>query len=585
MNNETNYSSIVIFKYLLKFVRPYKWTFIITTVLRGAAELTWLYNAYALASIATFFGNYTSGESLYEFWIIITKLGLAILAYFGLSYIGNMTGVRAAKKVALETESRVYKHAFMLDIEWHELENTGSKVKRINRGAEGVNQLIRMWYFSLIEISVSVIGILIVMSRFDRTITILTCIFFAIYLFVSFKFNSKATQVQRQEHLKDEDVSGVIHESVSNVRTVKVMSMVVPLTNRLTKYLGELDALANKRIFWFQTSGMVKNFMGHFFRLAMISYIGIGITQGRYELGFVVLFYSYFSNVLGSMSRIAELSQTFNTQKQAVGRMLELLETRPNIDTEEGKVSFPANWKTIEIKNVSFSYGESKVLDDVSFVINRGEKIGVVGLSGAGKSTLFKLLLKERENYTGDILVDGIPLKTISKIDYFRHTAVVLQDTEVFNLSLKENITISNHENATNDALLLKAITIAHVDDFAKKLKLGVNTLIGEKGVKLSGGEKQRIGLARAVFKEPEILLLDEATSHLDVESEENIQDSLHQFFQAVTAIVIAHRLTTIKEMDKILMIEDGKIIEQGSFDELYKKQGRFYTLWEKQKL
>jgi ABC-type multidrug transport system fused ATPase/permease subunit len=144
---------------------------------------------------------------------------------------------------------------------------------------------------------------------------------------------------------------------------------------------------------------------------------------------------------------------------------------------------------------------------------------------------------------------------------------------------------MSNDGKAGDASLLDKALGVAHVAEFAAKLPLGIDTMIGEKGVKLSGGEKQRVGMARAVFKDPELLLLDEATSHLDVESEEKIQDSLHQFFKTVTAVVIAHRLTTIKEMDKIIVVEGGRIIEQGSFAELQAKKGRFYELWEKQKL
>jgi ATP-binding cassette subfamily B protein len=161
----------------------------------------------------------------------------------------------------------------------------------------------------------------------------------------------------------------------------------------------------------------------------------------------------------------------------------------------------------------------------------------------------------------------------------------VLQETEVFNFTLRQNIVLANSEESANNELFEKSLHIAHVTDFLSKLPEGADTLIGEKGVKLSGGEKQRLGIARAVFKQPQILLLDEATSHLDVESEEKIRTSLHEFFQSVTAVVIAHRLTTLREMDRIIVIEDGKIMEEGSFDELYQKQGRFYELWEKQKL
>jgi ABC-type multidrug transport system fused ATPase/permease subunit len=255
------------------------------------------------------------------------------------------------------------------------------------------------------------------------------------------------------------------------------------------------------------------------------------------------------------------------------------------IDSAEGKVGFPSDWKQIDVKNISFSYADNQVLKDVTLQIRRGEKVGIVGLSGAGKSTLFKLLLKEHESYAGSITVDGIELKDISKQDYFNYSAVVLQDTEVFNFSLKENIVMANTAEAENEELFRRALRVAHVEDFIDRLPEGVDTLIGEKGVRLSGGERQRLGIARAVFKNPQLLLLDEATSHLDIESEEKIRLSLHEFFQSVTAVVIAHRLTTIREMDRIVVLEGGTILESGTFDELHAKKGRFHELWEKQSL
>ena len=211
--------------------------------------------------------------------------------------------------------------------------------------------------------------------------------------------------------------------------------------------------------------------------------------------------------------------------------------------------------------------------------------MGIIGLSGAGKSTLFKLLLKQYENYTGDILLDDKPVKNITKESYLNLTAVVPQETELFNLPLKENITLAKPgQKKANEKVLKKALKVAHIDSFLHKLKDGIKTLVGEKGVKLSGGEKQRVGIARAVYREPQILFLDEATSHLDVESERNIQDALHSFFKEVTAVVIAHRLSTIKEMDRIVVLEKGKILEEGPFDVLMKKKGRFYELWQQQR-
>jgi ATP-binding cassette subfamily B protein len=262
-----------------------------------------------------------------------------------------------------------------------------------------------------------------------------------------------------------------------------------------------------------------------------------------------------------------------------------MLDEPIDIDIEKEKVQFPLQWQSLTIKNLSFTYSDDIVLDNIDIQIKKGEKVGIVGLSGAGKSTLFKLLLKEYENYEGEIFVGEVSLKTIKKSSYVKHIAAVLQETEVFNMSLKQNIVLANNDEVDNESLFGIALDVAHVRDFLPKLKNGVETLIGEKGVKLSGGERQRLGIARAVFKQPEILFLDEATSQLDSESEQKIQDSLKKFFKNVTAVVIAHRLSTVKEMDRIIVIEGGKIIEEGTFDKLYTNNGRFRDFWDKQKI
>lgn len=264
--------------------------------------------------------------------------------------------------------------------------------------------------------------------------------------------------------------------------------------------------------------------------------------------------------------------------------MKELLLVQPTIEGV-GKLPFIPTWRTLKMREVSFAYRQRKVLKDVNLSIARGEKVGIVGFSGAGKSTLFKILLKLYEDYSGEITVDGVSLRDIERDSYIRNIAVVMQDTELFDLSLKDNIAIVAGEREADEAALKKALMVAHLDEMLPQLPQGVDTLIGEKGVRLSGGEKQRLGIARAVYKNPEILFLDEATPHLDADSERKIQDSLHQFFQHVTAVVIAHRLSTIKEMDRIVVLERGMIAEEGTFASLLRKKGIFHQLWEKQKL
>jgi ATP-binding cassette subfamily B protein len=220
-------------------------------------------------------------------------------------------------------------------------------------------------------------------------------------------------------------------------------------------------------------------------------------------------------------------------------------------------------------------------LDNFSLNIKKGEKIGIVGISGTGKSTLFKLLLKLYNPDKGEIKFDNISLKDIKRTSYIKNITIAPQETELFNLSLKDNIIIGNKK--TDEKKLKKSLEIAHVNDFLYKLPKGIDSLIGEKGTRLSGGEKQRVGIARAIYRNSNLLLLDEATSHLDTISENKIQDALHKSLQDITAIVIAHRLSTIKGMDRIIVIRNGKIIEQGNFKNLINNKKDFYELWKKQ--
>jgi ABC-type multidrug transport system fused ATPase/permease subunit len=567
------------------FLVPYKWKFILATFFRLAADIAWLYPAYGLAVLVTFFTKYTPGVSLAPVKEVFVFWGLTSIVRFGGMYVAKRMMFAMSEQMALDAQLKTVNHLFLLDMGWHEHENSGNKLKKIQRGGESIDRILRMWINAFIEIGVNFFGMLFILAKFDFVTAVLTFLFLATYYIIAFVFRRKASVAAQIVNIKEEDMNGIFFESLNNIRSVKIMSMRQPISVMLLTEAKDLYQKVLQRIFWFQTGNSIRGFYANTFRIGVNIFIVYGILNGHYEVGFLILFNNYFSQITTSISELAEVTQEFIIAKLSIGRMTDILREPVRIDAEEGKVPFPKDWQKITLKNVSFAYGENDVLDDVSFEIRRGERVGIIGLSGSGKSTLFKLLLKEREPSSGEILIDDIPLENISKEDYFRHTAAVLQETEVFNFTLRQNIVLANSEESENDELFEKSLHIAHVTDFLSKLPQDAETLIGEKGVKLSGGEKQRLGIARAVFKQPEILLLDEATSHLDVESEEKIRTSLHEFFQSVTAVVIAHRLTTVREMDRIIVIEDGKIIEEGSFDELHHKQGRFHELWEKQKL
>ena len=579
------YSNWALIRDIYSFLKPYKFAFIIATFFRVLSDIAWLYPAYALASMVNFLTTYQSGQSLAPLSRIVYLFALAISVRHVAQYIAKRLMFSVSERVSLDAQVAGIAHMFKIDMAWHEGENTGNKLKKIVRGGESMDRILRMWVNNFIEIIINFIGITFVIMRFDRTIAILTVVFLITYYLVARVFRSRAAQAAQVVNAQEEQVQGVYFEALNNIRSVKVLGMATALLDIVTRTSNELYHKVIARVFWFQTGNTVRGMWAELFRLGMITFIIYGITEGKYEVGFLILFYGYFGSITQSVAELSDITQDFIIAKFSIKRMAEVLHEPVRIDTTEGKQAFPQQWQTISLQNISFSYEQNEVLQNISFDIHRGEKVGIVGLSGAGKSTLFKLLLKEHESYSGSIMVDAVPLSTISKEDYFNYSAVVLQDTEVFSFTLRENIILANIAQANNEALFEKALRVSHVQDFLTKLPLGVETPIGEKGVKLSGGERQRVGIARAVFKNPQLLLLDEATSHLDIESEEKIRTSLHEFLQNVTAVVIAHRLTTIREMDRIIVIEHGQVVEEGSFDELTAKQGRFFELWEKQRL
>jgi ATP-binding cassette, subfamily B, heavy metal transporter len=581
----TNYSTFQLIRDIYKYIRPYRGNFFIGTILKLISDTISLYPTYALASLVTIIGAGNVIAHSKQIWMItILWIGTNLVAEI-IEYLARVKIYHIAEKTAIDVEQTSIRHLFRLNIAWHEKENTGNKLKRISNASSGYRRILRLWVDSLIKLLINILGVAIIIYQFDKLIATFLIIFLVIYFVLSKLLLKRVAVASHQVNIAEEEMSGLQFEAVNNIRSVKIMSMINSLTDRLQFYSDKLFEKIKKRVFWFQNRNSGSELIGFIFKGAILLYIINGVLHGNLALGLLVLFNSYFNRIWDSIQMLSNLSEDVLVARYAISRLNRMMAEPVTIDDESEKKPMPTGWQKISLKKVSFAYGDNQVLKNISFDIVRGEKVGIIGLSGAGKSTLYKLLLKEYEDFEGEILIDGIPIQEISKEDYFKHVAVVLQDTEVFNFSLRENIYLAGPGTPNKEVELQKALEIAHVTEFLPKLPDGVDTPIGEKGVRLSGGEKQRLGIARAVFKQPQLLLLDEATSHLDLESEEKIQDSLHKFFRTVTAVVIAHRLTTIKEMDKILVIEDGEIIESGNFAELHSAQGRFYELWEKQRL
>lgn len=571
-------------RYFAGIIAPYKKRFFLGTLSRVSSDIASLCVPLVISSVVTFAASYTVGADLTPFFWMVVGIGVLVL-YRNISiqtskYLLNTL----AERLGIEMQLRSIQHIFSLDLLWHEKENTGNKLKKVARAADGINTLIRVYEGIFIESVINFFAVSVIFFRLSWELAAMMLFFFLTYAFLMVSYTRKISQTVRVVNKREEVFEGLKFEGMNSIHTMKSLGMYENFGGKLEGHGLDLMEAVRRRVATVRSSWAVAGIYQGIFRLVLLTYTSIMVMQGHFEVGTIALVLLYFGMMEESANEFAQLQQSVVEGRLNIGRLQEIMAERPATEFS-GTLPFNTDWKEFRFNHVHFAFGDKEILKDLSFTIRRGEKVGIVGISGAGKSTLMKLMLKLYDGYEGTIAFDDVPLHDIRRASYIARVATVPQDTEVFHFSLRDNILLADANEHNVKARLKRALHIAHVDEFLPRLPEGEDTLIGEKGVKLSGGERQRLGIARAVYRQPDILLLDEATSHLDATSEQRIQEALHEFFQGVTAIVIAHRLSTLKEMDRILVIKEGRLVEEGTFDTLLAKKGEFATLWEKQKL
>ena len=588
MNSNEDYPVTQFIKDLSKYITPYKTKFFLGVFFRLTSDIGRLYPAFALSQIIPLLGRIHEPAALQSI-LILLFFWLITAVYVGFGHdFSKYLGFQVAESSSLDLYKRCLSHVFKIDLAWHEIEGSGNKMRKIDRGVESVNGTVRRIFDVLIEVLVNTVGIVIIFFTLDRILS-LSIVIFIITFFLLGKYLLK--KAKRQELIVStqyEELNGLTFESLNNIMTIKSLALNHGVMKIISGHTSSLVGEIRKRIMYYRFQSGALGTYFFVFELAMISLIIWGIYNGLYTVSILILFVGLFEKVGQSTSELVGVTQELVVNKIWFSRANDLLKIAPTIENsaKQNQLTYPHDWKQMKIDKVNFAYGKGHALKDISLTIKRGESVGIVGLSGAGKSTLFKLLLDLYEDYQGEIYLDDRSLKQIDRKSYIDHVSVVLQDTELFNMSLSENVKITRTHDAGYSATSInEAIKMAHLEDVVNNLKEGLDTVVGEKGVKLSGGQRQRVGIARALYRKPDILLLDEATSHLDAYSEKQIQQAIAEVKDKFTTIIIAHRLSTIAQMDKIVVMEKGQIVEVGSFKELLKKKGNFSRMWSMQKL
>ncbi len=588
MQKNINYSFGQYITDLAHYVKPYKAKFFLAVFLRFTSDLSRLYPPFAISRIVQLLTQKDLPINYQDLYKVFVIWGFATL-YTSICFnLCKYLGFQVSYYASLDFYKDTLAHIFKLDFSWQEKENSGNKMKRLDKGQDGVEISIRRVFNPIIEIFVNLIGVVIIIFTINRGLSVSLMIYAIVFVILGTSRLKKAIKQERIVSKANENLNGLTFESLNNIQTIKALSVDRGIVSLVGRQIESLIPKIKKRIYYYQSLYAITNAYENFYKYFAILFLGIGVIRGTNDIGLLVLFVGLFGKVDESVAELTDVIQEIALAKIWVSRAMFILNTKPKIENPEllkNQVSYPPNWQEIIVKNIHFSYKKNRAISGISFNVTRGEKVGIVGLSGAGKSTLFKLFLDLYENYRGDILLDKHSLKKIKRQSYIDHVAVVLQDTELFDMSLKDNIEIASVKKAIDKNLIKDVIKMAHLEEVVAKLPKGIDTVVGEKGIKLSGGQRQRVGIARALYRQPDILLLDEATSHLDAHSEKEIQKAILENMNKFTTIIIAHRLSTIKAMDKIIVLENGKVAEQGNFDYLIEKNGVFAKMWQDQKI
>lgn len=494
----------------------------------------------------------------------------------------GFTGMRWFTNFRLTAYQKLYEYLTLHSKDYFNSRFAGSLTNKIANAVDGMEILFEKMLWQFIPVFTGLIAYIIFAWLSDFRLGLIIGVWSLIFLGINFYF---AKKLQPYSYKSAESVStlkGSIVDSISNISLVHEYAYISGERDYIGKFVKKMRDAELKSWWVFEWTLALNGIMIFIFMSLMIG-TSIYLFQNHIiSVGVVVMVVAIVGELSSQFVFIGQqIRDTAGYYGQAKEGLEEILSKHIITDVPDAE-SLVVSKGEIEIDSIDFNYGKSKVFKDFSLTIPNGQKIGLVGRSGAGKTTFASLLLRHFDVAKGSIKIDGQDISKVTLESLRQAIAFVPQDTSLFHRTIRENIGYSNPK--ATDEEIKKAAKLAQADEFIQKLPNGYDTLVGERGVKLSGGQRQRIAVARAFLKNAPILVLDEATSSLDSESENAIQVSLEELMKDRTVIAIAHRLSTLKKMDRLIIIEGGKIVEDGTTDELLKKtNGIFKKMWDHQ--
>ncbi len=509
--------------------------------------------------------------------LIVVFLSIVVqsVTSFLLTRILSVESHRLIAKLRAEVQKKI----LLLPVRYFDNNKSGELVSRIMTDVEGVRNLVGTGFVQFIGGIISSIVSLILLINISPTLTIYVLIPVAIFGVVSLKAFSYIRPIFRERRKIYGDVTGRLTETLNGVRVIKGFNAEKQEIATFVSGVNKLFRNVKKSL---TASAIITSSSRFLLGLASTGIMGIGgymIMEGDLTLGEFLSFTLYLGFMIAPIVQMSNVGTQLTEALAGLDRTKEIMNMKTEFDNSSRHIKLNGMTGDIEFKNVSFAYEEGKnVISDISFKSKAGTVTALIGSSGSGKSTIAGLVASFINPGSGMITLDDKDISKITHKTYRSRLGVVLQDDFLFEGTIRENILFARPKS--NGEELQKAVKTAYVNEFTDRFEKGLDTIIGERGVKLSGGQRQRIAIARAILADPEILILDEATSNLDTESENLIQKSLSNLMKGRTTFVIAHRLSTIRSANQILVIEDGKIFESGNHTDLINKKGRYFELY-----